>query len=41
MRSFYTSERVFRKVVEIDSPVDTVWEHVTSQKGINDELPRS
>lgn len=38
MRSFYTSERVFRKVVEIDSPVDTVWEHVTSQKGINDEL---
>ncbi|WP_078278393.1 hypothetical protein [Mycobacteroides franklinii] len=38
MRSIHTEEHVFRKVSEIDCPVDKVWERVTSQEGINDEM---
>lgn len=38
MRSIHTEEHVFRKVSEIDCPVDKVWERVTTQEGINDEM---
>lgn len=38
MRSIHTQEHVFRKVSEIDCPVDQVWERVTTQEGINDEM---
>lgn len=38
MRSIHTEEHVFRKVSEIDCPVDEVWQRVTTQEGINDEM---
>ncbi|CQD23563.1 hypothetical protein BN970_05913 [Mycolicibacterium conceptionense] len=38
MRSIHTQEHVFRKVSEIDCPVDLVWDRVTTQEGINDEM---
>src|SRR5262245_35632326 len=38
MRSRHTREHVFRKVSEIACPVDRVWERVTSQEGINDDI---
>jgi ligand-binding SRPBCC domain-containing protein len=38
MRSVHTPEHVFRKVSEVDCPVDRVWDRVTSPEGINDEL---
>lgn len=38
MRSIHTQEHVFRKVSEIDCPVDRVWDRVTTQEGINDEM---
>lgn len=38
MRSIHTQEHVFRKVSEIDCHVDRVWDRVTTQEGINDEM---
>ncbi|MCV7064829.1 hypothetical protein H7H51_02350 [Mycolicibacterium farcinogenes] len=38
MRSIHTQEHVFQKVSEIDCPVDRVWDRVTTQEGINDEM---
>lgn len=38
MRSIHAQEHVFRKVSEIDCPVDLVWDRVTTQEGINDEM---
>jgi ligand-binding SRPBCC domain-containing protein len=38
LRSVHTGEHVFRKVTEIACPVDRVWERVTTQEGINDEM---
>lgn len=38
MRSIHTKEHVFKKVSEVDCPVDRVWERVTTQEGINDEM---
>lgn len=38
MKSIHTAEHVFRKVSEIDCPVEQVWQRITTQEGINDEL---
>lgn len=38
MRSIRTAEHVFRTVSEIDWPVEQVWQRVTTQEGINDEM---
>ncbi|MGV9797927.1 hypothetical protein ACWDTP_07690 [Mycobacterium sp. NPDC003449] len=38
MRSIHTQEHTFRKVSEIACPIDRVWERVTTQEGINDEM---
>jgi ligand-binding SRPBCC domain-containing protein len=38
MRSIYTQEHVFRRVSEIDCPIDHAWQLVTTQQGINQEM---
>ncbi|OHU99960.1 hypothetical protein [Mycobacterium talmoniae] len=38
MRSIHTAPQVFRKVSEIDCPIERVWQRVTTQEGINDEM---
>lgn len=38
MRSIHTEQRMFRTVSEIDCPIERVWDHVTTQEGINDEM---
>jgi len=38
MRSIQTEEHVFHKVSEIDSPIDQVWDSITTQEGINLEM---
>jgi ligand-binding SRPBCC domain-containing protein len=38
MRSIHTQEHVFRRVSEIDCPIDYAWQLVTTQQGINQEM---
>ncbi|MGV0748778.1 hypothetical protein [Mycolicibacter minnesotensis] len=38
MRSVRTDEQVIRTASVIDSPPDSVWQRITSQDGINDEM---
>lgn len=38
MRSARTDEQVIRKASIIDGPTDAVWQRITSQDGINDEM---